>query len=127
MKSTFARQPFWLVVRQRTAGLEVLTLGDEEQVLPIFSFEEEAEMFLRLGVSEKGWRVRESTCGELASLLYGPCRDIEHVSFDPLPGAVSGRIVGCVSLSREDFAGALLMSNHVPPPVEEPRLAGVAS
>jgi hypothetical protein len=127
LKSTFARQPFWLLVRRRTAGLDVYTVGDEEQVLPIFSFEEEAEMFLRLGVSEKGWRVRESTCGELASLLYGPCRDIGQVSLDPLPDAVGGRIVGCVSLCRKDFAGALLMSDSVPPAVEGPRLAGVAS
>lgn len=127
MKSTFARQPFWLVVRQRTAGQEVFTIGDEEQVLPIFGFEEEAEMFLRLGVSEKGWWVRESTCGELASLLYGPCRDVGHVSLDPLPDAVSGRMVGCVSLSRKDFVEVLLPGDPVPPAVEEPRLARVES
>ncbi len=127
MKSTFARQTFWLVVRQRTARLDVYTIAYEEQVLPIFSFEEEAEMFLRLGVSEKGWRVRESTCGELASLLYGPCRDIGQVSLDLLPDAVGGMIVECVSLNRKEFAGALLMSDPVPPAAEKPRLAGVAS
>src|SRR5215203_6386740 len=31
------------------------------------------------------WRVRESTCGELTSVLYTPCRDIGHVVLDPLP------------------------------------------
>ena len=94
--------------------------------MPVFSFKEEAEMFLRLGVSEKGWRVRESTCGELASVLYGPCRDVGHVSLDPLPEIVCGRTVGLVSLSRRDFVEALLPSTPIPS-VEEPCLAGVAS
>lgn len=127
MKSTFARQPFWLVVRQRTSGLEVFTFGGEGEVLPVFSFEEEAKMFLRLGVSEKGWRVRESTCGEMASVLYGPCKDVEHVSLDPLPDTVGGRTLGFVSLNRKDFVGALLPSDPIPPAVEEPHLAGVTS
>ncbi len=126
LKSTFARRPFWLVARQRTAGLDIFTIGSAGEVLPVFSFKEEAEMFLRFGVSEKGWRVRESTCGELVSVLYGPCRDVGHVSLDPLPNMVCGGMVGSVSLSRRDFVGALLPS-HPTTSVEEPRLAGVAS
>jgi hypothetical protein len=53
--STFAHRSFWLVARQRTAGLDVFTIGSAGEVLPVFSFKEEAEMFLWLGVSEKGW------------------------------------------------------------------------
>ena len=101
-------------------------MGIAGEVLPVFSFEEEAEMFLRLGVPEKGWWIRESTCGELASVLYGPCRDVEQVSLDPLPDMVCGEMVGLVSMSREDFVGALLSSDPIPPAVDEPRLAGVA-
>jgi hypothetical protein len=127
LKSTFARRSFWLVARQRTAGLDVFSIGSAGEVLPVFSFKEEAEMFLWLGVSEKGWRVRESTCGELASVLYGPGRNVENVSLDPLPDIVCGRMVGLASLSRKDFVGALLPSVPIPPAVEEPRLAGVAS
>ena len=102
-------------------------MGSTGEILPVFSYKEEAEMFLRLGVSGKGWRVRESTCGELASVLYGPCRDVEQVYLDPLPDMVCGRMVGLASMSRKDFVGALLPSVPIPPAVEEPRLAGVAS
>ena len=35
---------FWLIVEQRCNGLEVVTIGSD--VLPVFSFREEAEMFL---------------------------------------------------------------------------------
>ena len=39
-------EPLWLVAKQRCNGLEVFTIGTD--VLPVFSFREEAEMFLRL-------------------------------------------------------------------------------
>lgn len=126
MKGTFSRRPFWLVARDRTAGLDVYTIGIAGEVLPVFSFKEEAEMFLQFGVSERGWRIRESTCGELASVLYGPCRDVEQVSLDPLPDLEWGRMVGLVSMSRKTFVEALLPSDFMPPTREEPRLAGVA-
>lgn len=108
-------------------GLQVFTIGSAGEVLPVFSFKEEAEMFLRLGVSEKGWRVRESSCGELVSVLYGPCKDIERVSLDPLPDMLCGRMVGLVSLSRKDFVKALLTNVFTAPAAKEPRLAEVAS
>jgi hypothetical protein len=44
-------------------GVFTLCHGDEGEVLPIFSFEEEAEIFLRLGKTETGWRAREATTG----------------------------------------------------------------
>ena len=87
--------------------------------MPVFSFEGEAEVFLRLGVPEgEGWRVSESTCGELTSLLCGPCRKVTHVSLDPVPGMVE-----FVSLSRERFIEVIL-SEGPPPPVE---MVGIAS
>jgi len=90
-------------------------------MLPVFSFEEEAEMFLRLGLLEKeGWRVRETTCGELTSVLYGMCRDVTHVSLDPLPGMVE-----LVSLSRKTFVRTLLARDLTPPPTLD--TAGAAS
>jgi hypothetical protein len=94
-------RPLWLVAKQRHNGLEVFTIGTD--VLPVFSFREEAEMFLGLGRVAESWRVRETTCGELVSVLYGPCKGIEHVALDPVPG-----VVELVSLSRRAFVGALL-------------------
>jgi hypothetical protein len=119
LRSKLARRAFQLIVRQQTKVLEVFTTGDTGEVLPVFTFEEEAEMFFRLGVLEKeGWRLGEITREELASVLYGPCRKVTHVSLDPVPGMVE-----FVSLSRERFIEVLL-SEGTPPPVE---MVGVAS
>lgn len=94
--------------------------------MPVFSFEEEAEMFLRLGALGTGWRVRETTCGELVSVLYAPCRDVKRVALDPLPEMAVQSTVGFVSLSREAFVEVLLPSDPIPLAIEEPRMTGVA-
>ena len=94
-------RPLWLISKQRFRGLEVFTIGTN--VLPVFSFKEEAEMFLGLGHTADGWQVKETSCGELVSVLYGPCREVEHVFLDPVPG-----LVELVGLSRRAFVGALL-------------------
>ena len=109
-------RPLWLIAKQRCNGLEVFTIGSN--VLPVFSFREEAEMFLGLGYAADGWQLRETTCGELVSVLYGPCREVTHVSLDPVPGMVE-----FVSLSRERFIEVLL-SDLTPPAGET---IGVAS
>jgi hypothetical protein len=119
LRSNLARRAFQLIVRQQTKGLEVFITGDTGEVLPVFTFEEEAEMFFRLGVPQNdGWRLKEITREELASVLYGSCRKVTHVSLDPVPGMVE-----YVSLSRERFIEVLL-SEGTPSPVE---MAGVAS
>jgi len=108
------RQPdsaYWLLVRNENGGLEVLAtdLAGGEEALPVFSHEEEAEMFLRLGQAGfDGWQARESTAGELISLLYGPCAGVERVALDPLPEMLVERTVGLVSLSRERFVDLVL-------------------
>jgi hypothetical protein len=108
------RQPgsaYWLVARNENGRLEVLTTGlaGGEEALPVFSHEEEAEMFLRLGrVGLDGWQARESTAGELISVLYGPCKGVKRVVLDPLPEMVAERTVGLVSLSRERIVDLVL-------------------
>ena len=99
--------------------MEVFAIEDNREVLPVFTFEEEAQLFFRLGVPAKdGWPLTQTTCGEMISVLYGPCREVTHVSLDPVPG-----IVEYLSLSRERFIEVLL-SEVTPPPVE---MVGVAS
>ena len=97
---------YWLIATSENDPIEVLTLvRDGVEMLPVFSHEEEAEMFLRLlrGVGED-WRVRESRTGELVSVLYGPsCADVKEVALDPLPEMVAEKTVGLVSLLRERF------------------------
>ncbi len=90
--------------------MEVLTteLDDGTRMLPVFAFEEEAEIFLRLGVEQSGWRVRESKAGELISVLCGPCKDIELVAFDPLPKIRLRITVEPMSVGRNEFLEFLL-------------------
>jgi hypothetical protein len=102
--------PYWLVAKSENSWIEVLTLDrDGEEILPVFSHEEEAVVFLRLlrGVGED-WRLKESRSGELISLLYGPCAGVKEVALDPLPEMVAERTVGLVSLDRERFIESAL-------------------
>jgi hypothetical protein len=82
----------------------VLTIEcGSEEVLPVFSFREEAVAFLGLGGYGGEWRVKESHAGELVSVLMGLCAGVGRVALDPLP-----KTVGFVSLDREDFVRHLL-------------------
>ncbi len=112
-------RPLWLITKQGLSGLEVLTTGG--YMLPVFSFREEAEAFLYFEGAGDGWQARETTCGELVSILYGPCGDAERVSLDPLP-----KIAELMSFSRKAFVEALLAS-EVPSAVEESKMLVVAS
>ncbi len=112
-------RPLWLIVKYRCSGLEVFTIG--RHVLPVFSFREEVETFLHFRDAADGWQARETTAGELASILYGPCREVEHISLDPLTERVE-----LVGLSRKAFVEALLESD-TSSSVEEPHMLGVAS
>lgn len=103
---------YWLIAKNENGLMEVLAidLAPGEGTLPVFSHEEEAEMFLRLWeVTFDGWQVRESTPGELVSVLYGPCAGVKRVALDPLPGMVGQRSVGVVKLDRDRFLDLLLV------------------
>lgn len=107
-RSRASRPPLWLIAKHDDGRMEVLTLGPdgngEEEALPVLGYEEEAEAFLRLQERGKGWRARETTVGELVSLLYGHCKSIEKVALDPLPVAVDSRVVvDLTGPGRESF------------------------
>lgn len=79
---------YWLITHSGDGGPEPITNGcGSDKTLPVFGFEEEAEMFLKFASLEDGLRIRRATTGELLSVLLGPCKDTGWVSFDPLPGA----------------------------------------
>jgi hypothetical protein len=107
---------YWLIARKENSRLEVLATGlaDTEKAMPVFSHEEEAELFLGLWeVGVGGWQARESSAGEIISVLCGPCASVERVALDPLPEMLVERTVGLVSLSRERFVD-LVMSREQP-------------
>jgi hypothetical protein len=89
--------------------MEVLTIGaGGETVLPVFSFQEEGEFFLRLEATAADWWPRETTTGELISLLLGLCARVDKVALDPLPGFWEREIIGLVSTDRRRFVHHLM-------------------
>ena len=100
----------WLIARDGDGFLEPLCLRRRSaRVLPVFSFEEEAEMFVRLGgYDDGGWRARESSVGELVSVLCGPCKGVRGVALDPLPEMLEDGTIGLVGVGRRRFLGQLM-------------------
>ncbi len=108
-KNRETRRSFWLIATRAHGGMEVLTIvAGGEMVLPIFSFQEEGELFLRPEAKEADWSPRETTTGELASLLLGLCARVDKVALDPLPGLGEREIVELVSTGRRHFVRHLL-------------------
>ena len=103
---------FWLVVRHEDRRMEVLMVGcGGEQAMPVFSGNGEAEMFVWLrGAFEDDWRIRETSAGELVSILYGPCSSVGRVALDPSPEMVT-ETIRLVSVSRERFVNWIVDSS----------------
>jgi hypothetical protein len=89
--------------------MEVLTIdAGGETVLPVFSFQEEGEFFLSLEAAEADWWPRQTTTGELVSLLLGLCARVDKVALDPLPSLGEREIVELVSTGRRRFVRYLM-------------------
>lgn len=102
-RARHAGSRFWLVAKDGPCSIEMLTVycgGDE--ALPVFSHEEEAELFLGLGGVGDGWRVRESAAGEIVSLLFGPCAGVGSVTLDPSP-LMAPEMMGLLRVGRDRF------------------------
>lgn len=99
------RRPLWLIARHENGRMGVLTLesGSESEALPVFSYEEEAETFLRLGTPGADWRARKFTGGELVSLLNGPYAGVNKVALDPLPVLGYEMVLDIAGSRREEF------------------------
>ena len=132
-RSRAQRRPLWLIANHENGHLGVLILdpGTDGEALPVFSFEEEAETFLRLGASGTEWRARKTTGGELLLLLYGPCAGVKKVTLDPLPVVAGETVFDLVGSGREDFlrtfTNDFVISTEKPlvETSESPELAGL--
>ena len=63
-----AGSAWWLISRHDGGRTDVLTVeSDDQEALAVFSFDEEAELFLQLGALGDGWRVAPFATGELFS------------------------------------------------------------
>lgn len=76
--------------------------------LPVFSFREEAELFLALGGLGDSWRAVDSGPGDFLALFFGPRADVRSVVLDPLPAMLRDGTAGLVSLSLEGFVDRFL-------------------
>jgi hypothetical protein len=100
---------WWLLARYRDSQTEALTLtyGGSE-VLPVFSFREETEMYLLMEILGGDWQVRETGTGELVSVLQGPCVSVRSVALDPLPSTLADEVTELVGLDRERFVSRVI-------------------
>jgi hypothetical protein len=113
MLDAIAGRSRWLITNYDHSKMNALTvrLGGDGEALAVFGFEEEADMFLhfRAVALGGGWRVRQTSVGELVSVLYGPCSNVKKVVLDPLPEVVGEEgLIGLVSMRRNDFLRILL-------------------
>ena len=102
---------FWLIVGDHGDRPEVFELGADKgmRVLPVFSFADEARLFLRLGGLEGRWRVGETAAADLASALTGVHRGVSRVVLDPFPEIGFGEFYEAFSLGREEFVDLLTL------------------
>jgi hypothetical protein len=109
-----ARRPYWLIRRSNGGNIEAFTVEvGGLKALPVFSFEEEAELFLALGVSEDGWKVGRSGAGEILSILHGPLSDAVGIVLDPVPESCGGSLLKLLTIERTEFEEAVLGSSFV--------------
>ena len=105
--------PWCLIAKGATDHTEVFTL-EGGSILPVFSGEDEAEMYLWFeGACEDGWEVRRSSPEELMSVLYGPCSDAGAVALDPSPEIIDGPSAWLVSLNRRRFLGWMVSGRNL--------------
>ncbi len=98
---------YWLIAKFKNNRLQALTVdGGGGEALPVFSHEEEAELFLCLGGIGEGWRVRESSAGEVVSLLFGPCAGVGSVALDPSP-LMAPEMIDLVRVGRDRFVNLI--------------------
>ena len=100
---------WWLLARHGDSQSEVLILthGGYE-MLPVFSFREDAEMYLLIEALGGDWQVKEISAGELVSLLYEKCAIVRSVALDPLPSTLAEEGAELVSLGRERFVSRVV-------------------
>jgi hypothetical protein len=107
------RTPRWLIADRTDGRMDVFTIDDGgDRVLPIFSFLDEAEMYVRLQIGNplgtSGWEPRAFSPGEIVSVLYGPLSDVARVALDPLPEVCGRTVLDLLCVRREAFVLSLV-------------------
>ena len=97
---------FWTVLEGSPQALPLMMfLSDGKEALALFSGEEEARMFCHFCEEEASTNIRQTTTGEVISLLYCPWCAAKRVVLDPFPEILGSRLLlGLPTLSRAEFA-----------------------
>jgi hypothetical protein len=109
---------FWVVFADECRLTCPLTLSLEggKEALAVFSHQEEADMLLRwFGTVGEGWRIRQTSAGEVVSLLYGPCCGANTVALDPSPQMLADSFISTVALERGRFVRWVTSRKLSPP------------
>jgi hypothetical protein len=101
---------YWLIVAREGFRMRVRTVRDAD-AMPVFSREGDVASFLRAAGLEDGWRARETSLGELVSLLLGPYADVSRILLDPLAGDV-GPPEGAAGVERGAFVDHLMRGSR---------------
>ena len=117
-------QRYWVIAKDAKdmkdgfgqPDLLTVDLDGAGEALPVFSFEEEAEMFLWLQTTEDGREVRETTPGQLVSILYGPCTDVGRVMLDPLPEIGARMQISLLGMDRNAFVESVMGARSLDTP-----------
>lgn len=86
----------------------VVDLDGLGRSLPVFSFREEAELFLALDGLGDGWAVRQGGTGDFLPLLLGPGANLANIVLDPLPAMLRESVAGLISISPDRFLDRFL-------------------
>jgi hypothetical protein len=96
---------FWVVLEGSTWTLPfTVSCPQGTEAIALFSGEEEAMMFCHFSKQGAKGSIRETTAGEVLSLLYGPWSVAGHVALDPFREVLGARFLELLTLSRERFA-----------------------
>ncbi len=112
-RGALGQRALWILTSYQHNQIEPLTIDPDRDggFLPVFSFEEEADAFLQLlgeEGKERGWRSRETTAGELISVLLAPCAQVKRVALDPLPLSCGKAVLPFISVKRNHFVQDLI-------------------
>ena len=109
-----ALSSYWLITKCSRGHMSVFTtrLNGGKRALPVFGHSEEASDFLLFAGLEGGWEIRETSIGELLSLLYCFCKDVQRVLLDPLPGIDLSLLWDLVDMRRQRFVEFLLSTTQ---------------
>ena len=110
------RSPLWILACYQNNRMRMLIVDADGDggFLPVFSFEEEAQTFLALLEDDEKkktkWSIRQTSPGELISVLLGPCGHARWVALDPLPSLtfVARAMLPLLRVKRELFVQYLM-------------------